>query len=94
MRAVCCSTRREKGTTAEPRRPSREDLVRGSDPRRREQELTGEDAAEVDAYFGPDFAFHGPDGAEMDYEGLKAFFASQRAAFDDLTNSRGIIFVG
>ena len=35
-----------------------------------EQELTGEDEAEVDRYFAPDFAFHGPDGAELDYEGL------------------------
>lgn len=56
-----------------------------------EQELTGEDEAGVDAYFAPDFRFHGPDGAESDYAGLKAFFASLRAAFDDLTISRGII---
>ena len=58
-----------------------------------ELELTGEDEAEVDAYFAPDFAFHGPDGAELDYEGLKAYFASLRAAFDDLTISRGVIVV-
>jgi predicted ester cyclase len=58
-----------------------------------EQELTGENEAEVDAYFAPDFAFHGPDGAELDYEGLKAYFASLRAAFDDLTISRGVIVV-
>ena len=56
-----------------------------------ELELTGEDEAEVDAYFAPGFAFHGPDGVELDYEGLKAFFASMRAAFDDLTISRGIV---
>jgi hypothetical protein len=56
-----------------------------------EQELTGEDEAEVDAYFAPDFVFHGPDGAESDYEGLKGYFASLRAAFDDLTVSRGIM---
>ena len=56
-----------------------------------EQELTGEDEAAVDAYFAPDFAFHGPDGADSDYEGLKAYFASLRAAFDDLTISRGIV---
>ncbi len=36
-----------------------------------ELELTGEDEAEVDAYFAPDFVFHGPDGAELDYDGLK-----------------------
>jgi predicted ester cyclase len=58
-----------------------------------EQELTGEDEAEVDAYFAPDFAFHGPDGAEMDHEGLKGYFASLRAAFDGLTIRRGIVVV-
>jgi SnoaL-like polyketide cyclase len=58
-----------------------------------EQELTGEDEAEVDAYFAPDFAFHGPDGAELDYEGLKGYFASLRAAFDDLSIRRGIMIV-
>jgi predicted ester cyclase len=56
-----------------------------------ELELTGENDAEVDAYFASEFVFHGPDGAELDYEGLKAYFASLRAAFDDLTISRGII---
>jgi predicted ester cyclase len=58
-----------------------------------EQELTGEDEAGVDAYFAPGFRFHGPDGAESDYAGLKAFFESLRAAFDDLTISRGIMVV-
>src|SRR5947208_3632085 len=58
-----------------------------------EQELTGEDEAAVDAYFAPDFTFHGPDGAETDYAGLNGYFASLRAAFDDLTISRGIIVV-
>ena len=28
-----------------------------------EQDLTGENEAEVDAYFAPDFTFHGPDGS-------------------------------
>jgi predicted ester cyclase len=56
-----------------------------------ELELTGDHEAEVDAYFAPDFVFHGPDGAQLDYEGLKGFFASLRVAFDDLTISRGII---
>jgi hypothetical protein len=58
-----------------------------------EQELTGEDEAEVDSYVAPDFTFHGPDGAELDYEGLKGYFASLRAAFDDLTIRRGIMVV-
>jgi predicted ester cyclase len=72
--------------------PSREELVKGL-IRVGEQELTGENEAEVDAYFAPNFAFHGPDGAEMNYEGLKGYFASLRAAFDDLTISRGIMVV-
>ena len=46
-----------------------------------ELELTGDNEAEVDAYFAPDFVFHGPDGAELDYKGLKGYFASLRAAF-------------
>jgi predicted ester cyclase len=58
-----------------------------------ELELTGEDEDEVDAYFAPGFRFHGPDGAELNYEELKAYFASLRAAFDDLTISRGIMVV-
>jgi predicted ester cyclase len=74
------------------RHPSREELVTGL-IRLGEQELTGEDEAEVDACFAPDFAFHGPDGAGLDYEGLKGYFASLRAAFDDLTIKRGIVIV-
>jgi predicted ester cyclase len=58
-----------------------------------EQELTGENEPEVDACFAPNFAFHGPDGADTDYQGLKGYFASLRAAFDDLTITRGIMVV-
>ena len=72
--------------------PSREERVTAL-IRVGEKELTGEDEAEVDAHFAPDFSFHGPDGAELDYQGLKRYFASLRAAFDDLTISRGIIVV-
>ena len=75
---------------SEERRPSREERVSGL-IRMGELELTGGNEAEVDAYFAPAFVFHGPDGAELDYEGLKGYFASLRAAFDDLTISRGII---
>ena len=74
------------------RHTSREELVSGL-VRVGQLELTGEDEAEVDAYFAPDFTFHGPDGTQTDYEGLKGYFASLRAAFDDLTISRGIIVV-
>jgi predicted ester cyclase len=75
---------------SEERRPSREERVSGL-IRVGELELTGENEAEVDAYFAAEFVFHGPDGAELDYEGLKCYFVSLRAAFDDLTISRGII---
>ena len=71
---------------------SREEVLAGL-VRAGELEVTGEDEAELDAYFAPDYAFHGPDGAELDYEGLKGYFASLRAAFDDLTISRGIMLV-
>jgi predicted ester cyclase len=75
-----------------PQNASRDQLVAGL-VRVGELELTGEDEESVDAYFAPDFAFHGPDGAESDYEGLKRYFASLRAAFDNLTISRGIMIV-
>ena len=58
-----------------------------------ELEITGEDQAVVDAYFAPDFKFHGPDGRELDYRGLQAYFGALRAAFDDLTIERGIVIV-
>jgi predicted ester cyclase len=58
-----------------------------------ELEVSGEDEAEVDAYFAPGYVVHGPDGAEIDYEGLTGYFASLRAAFDDLTISRGVMVV-
>jgi predicted ester cyclase len=70
--------------------PSREERVSGL-IRVGELELSGENEAEVDAYFAPEFAFHGQDGVELDYEGLKGYFASLRVAFDDLAISRGII---
>lgn len=54
--------------------------------------MTGEDKAEVDAYFAPEYMFHGPDG-DWGYQGLKEYFAALRAAFDDLTITHGIIVV-
>jgi predicted ester cyclase len=71
---------------------SREVIVSGL-VRIGEKEMTGEDEAEVDAYFAPDFRFHGPDGREWDYQGLKGYFAALRAAFDNLTITRGIVIV-
>lgn len=58
-----------------------------------ELEVSGEDPVAAREHFAPDFTFHGPDGVELDYDGLDAYFASLRAAFDDLTISRGITVV-
>jgi len=71
---------------------SRDELVSGL-VRIGELEITGEDQAAVDAYFAPDFKFHGPDGRGLDYRGLQAYFGALRAAFDDLTIERGIVIV-
>jgi predicted ester cyclase len=71
---------------------SRDQLVSGL-VRIGELEVSGKNQAEIDAYFAPDFRFHGPDGRELDYEGLQAYFASLRAAFDDRTIKRGVVVV-
>jgi hypothetical protein len=71
---------------------TREELISGL-IRIGEKELTGEDEAEVDDYFAPEFRFHGPDGREWDSKGLKDYFAALRAAFDDLSITRGIVVV-
>lgn len=41
----------------------------------------------LDAYFAPDFVFHGPAG-DMGYPQLRAFFASMRAAFEGFSCER------
>ena len=71
---------------------SRDELVSGF-VRIGEMMVAGENQAEIDAYFAPDFRFHGPDGRELDYEGLQSYFAALRAAFDDRTINRGIVVV-
>ena len=71
---------------------TREELISGL-VRIGEKELTGEDEAEVDDYFAPEFRFHAPDGREWDYKDLKGYFAALRAAFDDLSITRGIVLV-
>jgi predicted ester cyclase len=71
---------------------NRDELVHGL-VRVGELELTGENQAEIDAYFAPGFQFHGPGGRELDYGGLQSYFASLRAAFDDRTIKRGIVVV-
>ena len=42
----------------------------------------------MSALFHPDYQFHGPGGAELDREGLWAYFATCRAAFDEFTVTR------
>jgi hypothetical protein len=71
---------------------SRDELVSGL-VRVGELEITGDDQAAVDAYFAPDFRFHGPDRRELDYQGLQSYFSSLRAAFDDRIIQRGIVIV-
>ena len=52
----------------------------------------GDDYA-LDSYFNQkDYVFHGPDG-EMDYSGLKAFFASLRSALEGYTCERHDLIV-
>ena len=59
-----------------------------------ELEVSGEDPAELATYFETEnYAFHGPDGFEADYDGLGDYFASIRAAFDDRSIRRGIVVV-
>jgi predicted ester cyclase len=52
--------------------------------------IARENDAALDAYFAPNFRFHGPAG-DLTYEQLKAYFASLRAAFTDLQVRRAAI---
>jgi predicted ester cyclase len=57
-----------------------------------EVEVLGADQAEIDSYFDTSkFRFHAPDGFDTDYAGLRDYFKSVRAAFDDRSIRRGII---
>ena len=57
-----------------------------------ELEVSGEDLDAIRGYFDTEaFRFHGPDGFESDFDGLNAYFASIRAAFDDRSIRRGLI---
>jgi predicted ester cyclase len=54
--------------------------------------ISGEE--EVDAYFDTvNFRFHGAGGFEADYPGLRNYFKSVRAAFEERSIKRGIIIV-
>lgn len=50
--------------------------------------IARENAAALEAFFHPQFRFHGPGGAELDRETLWAYFAACRAAFDEFSVSR------
>lgn len=57
-----------------------------------ELEVSGEDMDEAATYFDTEkFRFHGPDGFESGFDGLNAYFASLRGAFDDRSIRRGIV---
>jgi predicted ester cyclase len=70
---------------------SREELIARL-VRAGEIEVAGGPPEEIAQYFDTEnFRFHGPDGFDTGYEGLSAYFASIRAAFDDRSIKRGII---
>ena len=58
-----------------------------------ELEVSGDSPEEAADYFAPDFTFHAPGGSDADFEGLGAYFASLRAAFEDRSIHRGIMVV-
>lgn len=70
---------------------NREEIVQGL-IRIGEQGIVREDAAAIDAYFAPDFVFHGP-GGDVGLTALKVLWAAMREAFTGLTITRGHIIV-
>jgi predicted ester cyclase len=71
--------------------PTRDELLTRL-KRAGELEVSGENQAETDSYFdATKFRFHGPDGFEADYNGLRDYFKAVREAFDDRSIRRGII---
>jgi hypothetical protein len=54
--------------------------------------IAREDQPAVEAFFAPNFRFHGPDGATIGREELWAYFAACRRAFDDFQVTRQAIF--
>lgn len=57
-----------------------------------EDGIARENDAALNAYFSPDFRFHGPEG-DTDLNGLKASFAGLRAAFSSFQVRREMIVV-
>ena len=74
--------------TTQSRDEQVQDLIRAG-----ELLVSGENPAASLGYFSPNFKFHGPDGAESNREELQEYFVALRAAFDDLTITRGIMVV-
>ena len=54
--------------------------------------IAREDRSAMEAFFAPDFRFHGPDGATSSREDLWSYFAACRRAFDDFRVTRQAIF--
>ncbi|GAA0504923.1 hypothetical protein Ade02nite_70950 [Paractinoplanes deccanensis] len=70
---------------------TRDELI-GRLNRAGELEVSGTDPIEQATYFDTGkFRWHGPAGAEADYDGLAELFAGFRAAFDDRSIRRGIM---
>ena len=57
-----------------------------------EQAIALEDDAALRAYFAEDYVFHGP-GGDLNFDELRAYFSSLRAAFGDLRIVREQIIV-
>jgi predicted ester cyclase len=55
-----------------------------------ERAIAQQDDAALDAYFAPDFIFHGP-GGDLTYPELKAYFGSLRAALSGMRVERAAI---
>ena len=84
---VASSTRKIGETMPHPmsQSPLAEPLIRIG-----EIAIARENDAALDAYFAPDFRFHGP-AADLTYDQLKSYFASLRAAFANLQVRRAAI---
>jgi predicted ester cyclase len=57
-----------------------------------EMEVSPSEYEKAAIFFDPDFQFHGPGNFSTDYDGLSAYFASLRHAFENLQIERAIVF--
>lgn len=57
-----------------------------------EMEASSTEYEQAAPFFDPAFQFHGPGDFDTDYEGLSAYFASLRNAFEHLEIGRAIVF--